>query len=51
MFDSITLKVLGEAIEAGVLKESLNLGCCPLVLPPQDLSGEGSWLAVLPYSV
>ncbi len=28
--------VLKEAIEAGIPKESLDLGCCQLVLPSED---------------
>jgi DNA-binding transcriptional ArsR family regulator len=28
--------VLNEIVEAGVPKESLNLGCCQIVLPPDE---------------
>ena len=33
---SITPQVLNEVIQAGVSKEALDLGCCQLVLPPDD---------------
>lgn len=33
---SITPQVLDEVVEAGVSKEALNLGCCQLVLPPNE---------------
>ncbi len=33
---SITPEVLAEVVDAGVSKEALNLGCCQLVLPPDE---------------
>ncbi len=33
---SISPQVLDEVVLAGVPKEALDLGCCQLVLPPQD---------------
>lgn len=36
VYYSITPAVLGEVIDAGVSKESLDLGCCQLVLPPDE---------------
>jgi DNA-binding transcriptional ArsR family regulator len=33
---SLAPAVLDEVVEAGIPKESLNLGCCQLVLPPPE---------------
>ena len=33
---SITPEVLDEVVEAGVPKDALDLGCCRLVLPPDE---------------
>lgn len=33
---SVSPKVLAEVVEAGVSKEALDLGCCRLVLPPDE---------------
>ena len=33
---SLGPKVLDEVVEAGVPKDALDLGCCQLVLPPDE---------------
>lgn len=33
---SLAPKVLDEVVEAGVPKDALDLGCCQLVLPPDE---------------
>jgi DNA-binding transcriptional ArsR family regulator len=33
---SVSPKVLDEVVEAGVPKDALDLGCCQLVLPPDE---------------
>jgi DNA-binding transcriptional ArsR family regulator len=33
---SVSPKVLDEVVEAGVPKDCLDLGCCQLVLPPDE---------------